>query len=727
MVGVTRTLGRLRIVAPALLGLAVPGAGEAQSWLPTRVEAPPALDGVLDDVTWAGASSVDGFRTYEPDYGSAMLGDTRVLMAYDESNLYFAFDVGDPDPSQIRASVTSRDNIYQGRLGRDQSGLLRGRPVSCTRSISTRTGSRATAGSRTGTEDRGVDVVWYSRRLVSTSADTPSEVQHSRCKSIRFKRGRFRSSMGVIFERRISRSSEFGTVPELDPARAGQWENQMHPITYRGIRNPRVLEVLPAVTYALDQRSDQGTLTTSDEQRDLSLTAKLGLTSDLVLDATYNPDFSQVEADAGQVDVNLRSAIFYPEKRPFFLEGREHFGFAATGGLSPVRSVVYTRRIVDPRAGGRLTGKVGTANTLASIYAADELLPGPEGTEYAHVPVLRYKRSLSGDSYLGALYGGRLAPDRTNHVGGGDLQVRLGSSGQLELHGLASRTDAKGLPGTVAGHSVAARLSSSRRRLDLSLDVLDVSEGFTPDVGFLSREGVFRGAGRMVLRLFPSIPHFRRIDVDLVQAHTRDHPSRRWENHTRLHLANHVFGSVAVRGWVQNATEVFQGQRFDDDGYGLQVGGLIANTGAFGVSYERRTQAIYEAVPYQGRSRAFSAVLGLQPSARLDTEISFNSVDYYRASTSEQVLDFKLLRARATIQPNRYLFFRVIAEYDWYREDLLTDLLASFTYIPGTVVHLGYGSLYQRRAWDGLQYAPATGLHQMRRRFFFKTSYLFRR
>ena len=693
-------------------------------WTPSRVETAPTIDGVLDEPVWDRVQELTGFRTFEPDYGSEMLADTRVLMAYDDSNLYFAFEAHDPDPEQIRASVTSRDNMFRDdwvAINLDSFGDAQSLYGFYVNPLGIQGDSRFAA----GTEDRGVDLVWYSAGRVHERGYTV-EVRIPLL-SIRF-RDADPVRMGVIFERRISRNSQFGTVPELDPARAGQWLNQMHPMSYEGLTNPTLFELLPAVTYSLDKSQTEGRLATETDRGDLSLTAKLGLTSDLVLDGTYNPDFSQVEADAGQVDVNLRSAIFYPEKRPFFLEGREHFGFAATGGANPLRSVVYTRRIVDPVTGGRLSGKIGADHTVASIFAVDELEGGVDGaSDQAYVPVVRYKHALNEDSFVGGLYAGRMTEARENHTAGLDALLRVGESTELGFHGVASRTldDQAGEEARV-GHSLAARLASSTRRLDWSLDVLSLSERFATDIGFVDRGGLVRGVGMVRGRFFPAVPHVRRVDVELQQGQTYDRPGELWETSTRLSVANHVLGSLNVRGWVQRASEVFLGERFENDGYEVTVGGLISSKGAFGVSYGSQSQPIYQADPYQGRSRSFSALVGLQPTPNLDSEISFNTVDYHRSSDSEKVLDFTLLRIRTTVQANRYLFFRVIGEYDWYREDFLTDLLASFTYIPGTVMHVGHGSLYERTRWDGSGYVPGDRLREVKRRFFFKTSYLFR-
>jgi hypothetical protein len=149
---------------------------------------------------------------------------------------------------------------------------------------------------------------------------------------------------------------------------------------------------------------------------DFSLTGKLGITSDLTLDGALNPDFSQVESDAGQVDFNQRYALYYQEKRPFFLEGSELWQFGGTMEEAPLSAMVYTRTIIDPVLGFRLTGKVTPRDTLATIYARDNL-PGDPFDEHPVFAIARYKHTLKDDAYIGGFYTGREYGSGFNRVG----------------------------------------------------------------------------------------------------------------------------------------------------------------------------------------------------------------------------------------------------------------------------------------------------------------------
>jgi len=160
-----------------------------------------------------------------------------------------------------------------------------------------------------------------------------------------------------------------------------------------------------------------------------------------MLNATANPDFSQVEADVAQLNVNTRFALFYPEKRPFFLEGADFF-------LTPF-GAVFTRTVADPTWGGKVTGKIG--RSAVGFFASEDrinnlLFPSNQGSgstsleEKVYAGVFRYRYDVGHGSTLGALYAGRAGGDYYNHVGGFDGFFRLGSKDQITFQYLRSQS-----------------------------------------------------------------------------------------------------------------------------------------------------------------------------------------------------------------------------------------------------------------------------------------------
>jgi hypothetical protein len=689
--------------------------------LPLRVDTPPVIDGRLDDTIWRDAPFVTGFRTFIPDFGKTMPESTIVYMAHDRQNLYFAFRCFDPDPSTIKAEITSRDNIRPNDWicinldsFNDQQALY-GFYVN---PLGIQADSRFAGGS----EDHSVDLIWYSAGQIDDEGYI-IEIQIP-LKSLRYA-SRSPVTMGVIFERRVSRRSEQATYPPLDPKQGFSFTTQMMPIQYYDLEPWSLFEILPAVTYGQRYQSQAGRLSLAERRGDLSLTAKYGITSDLILDATYNPDFSQVEADAGQVDVNLRYGLFFPEKRPFFLEGKESFNFAASASLF---QVVHTRTIVNPLVGAKLTGKIGSDGTIASIYAVDELLqpePGRSGSR-AHFPILRYKHAIGDDSFVGGILTGRMLGKSYNRVSGLDGFLRLTPSSSLEFHGLATFTQHTDISKERQGFSLAALYLYGTRDLDYSLEASRISGDFTAEAGYVTRTGVLNLGGFVKPKFYPSSSFIRRVDLTVQSLQTRDEFSRLWETLNVLSV-NHVLkGALSARVQYFYSTEVFLAQRFKTDGFQISGGGQFTRHISTSLLHRRTNAIFYSAAPFQGRSSRWTLSLVLQPINQIEANYTLTYVSFHRSSDNLKIYEYPISRLRLTYQLNRYLFLRGIAEYNKFRRTLLSDYLLSFTYIPGTVMHAGYGSLHQRVRWDGTAYAQHDEFHEMRRGFFFKMSYLWR-
>jgi len=707
-----------------ILSLQSVSAGEPLK--PLRTDKPPVIDGKLDDPIWQMAQPITGFRTYAPDYGKAMSESTQAFVAYDSENLYFAFRCYDREPNKIKAAVTSRDNTRPDDwvcINLDSFNDQQALYGFYMNPMGIQSDSRFAAGK----EDYAVDVVWYSAGQVDDKGYTVEACIP--LKSIRYADWET-VEMGVVFERRISRRSEQGTSPPLRPERGMAFLTQMQPMIFQGFKHYTLLELLPAVTYSQKYKTDQGKLAIDERRGDLSLTAKYGITSDLILDGTYNPDFSQIEADAGQVDVNLRYALIYPEKRPFFLEGSENFRVAATQAseLDPVQSIVHTRTIVNPLAGVKLSGKMSRKDKLASIYAMDEL-PQEEFSlfgNYAHFSILRYKRALHEDSYIGGIYAGREMKGHFNRVAGVDGIFRVNESSTLEYHGLLSRKKSDPASAEVGGHSIGLRYFYNTRDIDYDLSFESISEDFTAEMGYITRTGILGITALAKPKLYPQSDVIRRIDAELFSAQTQDRFSKLWETFNHISVQYILWGSLNLKLKSSYSTEIFLGERFQTGGFQISGGGQFTKQFYLSLSYRKGEAIYYSADPYQGTSNRASASLIYQPSEKFTSEVSFVYSDFTRQSDGQKIYDYPVARVKLTYQLNKYLFFRGITEYNKFRKQLLTDFLASFTYIPGTVVHLGYGSLYQRIKWDNGNYVDSDRFLETTRGFFFKMSYLWR-
>ena len=694
---------------------------------PLRTTTPPVIDGRLDDAVWAEAPSVVLAKTWAPDFGRDASEKTVASMAYDAENLYFAFKCFDREPDRIKAAMANRDTIHPDDwicINLDSFNDRQSLYAFYVNPLGIQGDSRFAG----GVEDFSVDIVWKSAgRLAPDGYGVELAVPF---KSIRYA-GSKRVEMSIFFERRISRRSEHSSYPALDPARGYFFLTQMMPLELEGIKHYTLLEVLPAVTYRDGAERAAGVLVGEDGAGDAHLTGKYGITSQLILDGTWNPDFSQVEADAGQVDVNLRTDLYFPEKRPFFLEASEMFQLATGTGLDPLSAVVYTRTIIDPRVGFKLSGKVGRKDTIASIFALDESPSGepswvPGDDKYASFGILRYKRALAGDSYLGLFSAGRSYGGGFSEVGGADGQVRLSRSSQLSFHGFGSWTRDGAGAATVAGAALGADYVYDTRDLGLSATFYDVSGDFETAAGYLTRPGVAGLHAAVLPRLYPRSRFFRKIVPFLNLAALKDLPSGLLETADAVGLTALLPGNTTVQLQGRYSTEVFLGARFDTSGGGVQVVSQMSKSFSLRALYSRSNAIRYVADPYQGRGNRITSTLTYKPSEKFDLTGSLAFSDFTRSSTGEREYRYAIWRGRLTYQMNRTLFFRGIVEYNSFRKEMLTDLLASFTYIPGTVLQLGYGSLYDRAEWVGGKYRDSGRFLEMKRGFFFKASYLWR-
>ncbi len=723
---------RVLIIGLLLTGLAgsagaapaVPADGEF--FRPLRVAVPPVIDGRLDEPVWRDAPSVELAKTFIPDFGREPSERTVASMAYDAENLYFAFKCYDREPDKIKASVADRDTIRSDDficINLDSFNDRQSLYAFYVNPLGIQTDSRFAS----NTEDFSVDFVWSSAGRRDPDGYTVELAVPF--KSIRYA-GKTRVEMSIFFERRIARRSEHSSYPALDPARGYFFLTQMMPLELADIRRYTLLEVLPAYTYRDGAERVEGELVGGRGAHDGHLTAKVGLTSQLILDGTVNPDFSQVEADAGQVDVNLRHDLYFPEKRPFFLEGSEMFNLAASGS-GPLAAAVHTRTIIDPLVGFKLSGKIGKKDTVASILALDESPRGdplyePGNDRSAGFAVFRYKRAVGSDGYFGALYTGREYGNGANQVAGADGQLRLTKSSQLAFHALGSWTRAAGEPGSDAGLALGAGYLYDTRDLGITISFYDISTDFQTDAGYLTRQGVAGLAASVSPRFYPKSGLLRKITPNVSVAAVKDLPSGLYETDDALGVTLLLAGNTTVQLLGRYATEIFLGRRFDTSGGQLQVLSYVTKKIYLRGLYFRGNSIRYLADPYQGTGSRATAGLTYKPSEKLDLTASLTYADFFRKETGEKEYDYAIGRGRLTYQANKFLFFRGVVEYNSFRRQMLTDLLASFTYIPGTVIQLGYGSIFDRTEWVDGEYRDSGRFLGMKHGLFFKASYLWR-
>jgi len=687
----------------------------------------PVIDGLLDDPVWQQLTPYKDFKTFKPRFGEDVSEKTEMFMCYDAQNLYFAFRCGDSEPDKIRATITKRDNIddedYVGIIldmtnTRQNAYMFAVNPHGVQMDLII---------DADGNGNSSFDTVWRSQGQLTDHGYTIEMAIP--LQSIRFPSGN-KIAIGLQSTRTIARKTEQSLSPEFKPDQ-GALIGQNHQLYLHNLDAKRTVEFLPAVTMAQHSLNQNGQLLNEAIQGDFSLTGKLGLSSNLTLEATYNPDFSQVESDAGQIDVNLRTAIYYNERRSFFLEGVDDFKSASAQEASPLVSVVHTRTIVDPIMGLKLTGKLGSRNTLSAIFAVDEYprqLNFEEnestGDHDAYVSIVRYKRALKGDNYLGGFLTSREYNGSFNRVLGADTRLRLSQTAVVEglALGAFSQDDGVRQDGTYWG----LRYVSSTEKWNVDVGVHDVSEGFRTDVGFINRTDVTIVPIFLLRSFHLKKGLIQRIEPFYWSYHSYDKPSELFESVNLFVLRFCLPGQTQIRFEGLLGNEVFSGRRFDIGFVRIRSNTQLSKQIYASLQYTYGNKIRYVDDPYQGYGSSMSASVRYQPGPQFTTTFSLTYADFFRSLDGEKIFDYTILRSRNEFQFNRYLSLRAIVEYNNYRKVLSTDCLAAFSYIPGTVIYLGYGGFYEKTRWQNGEYVPDQYLHETERGFFFKASYLWR-
>jgi hypothetical protein len=684
--------------------------GEPHDLSAQRVTTPPRLDGVLDDEAWsAGPQTLDPWMSYNPMRGQQELLRTQVWVAYDDKAIYFAFKCLDPEPDKIRTTISRRDNVWNDDWVGVSLDSSRAGQIAYHMFINPSGIQMDALQSRN--EDTAVDWTWQSAGRVDAQGYTV-EVRLP-LQSIRFKGGAD-VRMGALFYRRSSRHGLSWSWPAMPD---GEWVFENHAqVSFGELRQPLLLEVIPSSTVSRNESraAGQADWQSPRSKADFGASVKYGITSTMTLDATINPDFSQVESDAFEVEVNNRFPIFFSEKRPFFMEGFGLFNLAGTGGDGTMRTAVHTRRIVDPSAGIKLTGTAGKY-TFGTLVAPDASV-GPDA--HKAFSVGRAVRNFGDAQYVGALVTDTEFRSDHNRVVAADISLRHGPNFRWNGNFIATRSsDAAGVQSDGLGGQWS--YSYDTRRYNVAGQVEHFDPGFRMDTAFVNRVGITRAWQYQALSFYPTgrFGWVRRVNPFVWMVGARDRAQGGDEFLWIPALRFNFTRSGYLRVDKGMGHETFGHQRFRTGRTMVDGGAQWTKWLNLAGTFNSGPAVFYDLVsPFQGRQRTLAARIGLQPSTRLNNQINYTFVHFERETTGATVYDVHVINLRNTYQFNRQFLLRAITQYDSSRRRVLGDFLASYELAPGTVVHGGYGSLWERPEYNPYQ---ATA-----RAFFFKASYL---
>ena len=486
----------------------------------------------------------------------------------------------------------------------------------------------------------------------------------------------------------------------------------------------RNLELLPTITAVNATALD---ITTARygraDTKEGGFGVKYGVTSNMVLDFTYNPDFSQIESDRAQIEVNQRFPLFFPELRPFFLEGQEIF--AVQGPVT----LAHSRTIVDPRYGAKVTGKIGRA-TVGVLVADDEAAGKLDDStaaafgHNAHVLFGRAKYDLYTESNLGIIVTDREFMDVYSRVGGADGQFRIGRNQRLGFRAVSSANrDSEGVERTGGMLDIGYRKEG--RTLSYSVMHFEISPDFRTDTGFVRRYDERLTGGNVSYRWWPQgriINWGPRVSYQRNYTFAGTLQDRGFGTGVDFQFARSMNLNVNVNQDMERYLDV----DFEKTRVGIGGGVNTSRKISFGGFVGLGDQIRYVEDPFLGRGTNMSLFATLRPMERLQSEWSVNTSRLIDRRIDSKVFDIHIFRTLTTYQFTTRMLIRNILDYNDYDRTLGGNLLFTYRVNAGTAFYVGYDDRFKQGDRINAELLPVDALRRTNRALFAKLQVLFR-
>ncbi len=729
----------------------------------TRCCSPVNVDGRFDEAAWRTAAVADGFAENDPGDQIKPAVESKALIMYDESRLYVALIAYD-DPKTVRASLRDRDNIFQD----DYFGVIFDTYGDASWGYELFVNPLGIQGDlrmlASGNEDESLDLVWESRGMVT---DSGYQVEIA----IPFSSLRFPDKQEQVWkvnfwrdhQRDVRRKYSWAAQDRSNPC----FICQLGTMTgLKGIKPGSRLDLLPNVIasqagYLTEAEGSGLKFDNDDPDAAFALNAKYALSTNATAEIAVNPDFSQVESDATQIDVNSPYALYYQERRPFFQEGSDLF--------STQLEAVYTRAVVDPQVAGKFTGRFGKTS-IAYLAARDEhsrmLVPLSDRSknwpaEKSTSNVFRLKQMLFQNSHIGAIFTDRRLDDGgSGTLFGGDTQVRFLKNFRFDAQVLASRTSepndtalSSGAGATTFergrhtlafdgerfwGHGAFTQIQYNRNRECIMVSAQTYSPTYRADNGFVSRNDrkeidifgnlFYRPNGKVLLTWEPNIQLARvwnyagqRIDEWIAPQLELQftHQTFVWINYL---VSRELFRSVYFPGIRR-----FQAGIDSDFSSKMGAGGYIEH----GHSVARSG---YLNQPVLGHGSEMELYATIKPTKQLVIEPMFDYSALDHPDTALNLFEEYVIRTRINYQFTREWFLRLVVEYyhsederndtlgGWYRHEesgLRVEPLLSYKLNPFTIFYIGSTHGFGEESPEGV-------FRRYDQKFFAKFQYLIR-
>ncbi len=743
-----------------------------------RVHRAPKLDDFLENHPREAELTVTDFRQNSPGDGTPATESSTAYLSYDDKNLYAVFVCHD-EAGAVRAHLSKREASDQD----DGVGILLDTYRDFHRAYYFFSNPLGVQTDAIYTEGQGYD---YSFDTLWANAGRVLNDGYIVFFSIPFKSLRFshapEQTWGVALYRVILRKSEYDYWPYVTQRVAGLTQ-QFAPVN--GLENVspgRNIQFIPygllASDHFLNQPNPPNAATppafVNQFEHRAGLDAKFVAKDSLTFDVTLNPDFSQVESDDPQVTVNQRFAVFFPEKRPFFIENAGFF-------MTPI-NLFFSRQIADPQFGSRMTGKLG--NWTLGALVIDDRQPGmgyssgPYNTRAADA-VLRVTREFGKQSYIGGFFSSRDFADTSNRVASLDARLKVAKNWVVDVQAVHSWTRqdlnaglnclsfASSNPaiGSQQGNAFWADATYSGRHFTFTTNYNDFSPNFCTELGFVNRIDIRQNNAFGGYFWRPN--KNKVVDFGPILSETVD-----W-NHANVLQDWQAALGFQVDLTKQTTISFNRGEAyelFDNIGFRKHSTSVLATAQPYNwITFSARyTQGIGEnffpaagLLPFLANSRRVNFALTLRPSSRFRFD---ETLIYYRLGTrdgwntppfspGQSVFNNYLNRLKLNYQFTKELSLRLILDYNATlantslldlqtnlgsfdggpiapTKQFTTDLLFTYLLHPGTAVYVGYNNGYNDLLLHSGTPPFVTALgapnNSNSRLFFVKLSYLLR-
>jgi hypothetical protein len=730
----------LAVFASALTGAETPAPIKAVSL--DKCAAPPVIDGALKPDEWQCARKLELNYQVLPGDNAQPSERTEVFIAYDTRHLYLAFHAFDREPAAIRARMARRDNVFDDDYvavfldtfnDRRRAYALYFNPFGVQADGVFIPASLTNTTPANASEIR--DLTWdgiFTSKGALTDDGYVVEVAIP-FKTLRFQGGK-EMAWGLHLHRLIPRKPE---RIYWQPLSRDQSEllAQMGALSgMQAVFAGRTLDLTPTLTGSITTdrapalSPATGARFINKGLLDPGVTATWTVTPNLTFSGAINPDFSQIEADVPQIDANQRFPLFYPERRPFFLEGDDVF--RSPGALT----FVFTRQIVDPDWGAKLTGKIGR-NTIGLLSASDRA-PGLRVAatdngfgENAQFNLVRYQRDVLRDSRVGAFALDRRWAGASNTVLASDGQIRFRGVNTIGWQAGFARTRFVAGEESKQGFAGYIWYEHRGRHWRVFTNNLRITPDYRAQTGFVRRAGINQTSGNYGYEFQPKekswwvsvrpfiVPRLLRTDDGRIDESYADPGAD-------LRFARGV-SFYAYHSWKRDS---FAGRNFR-----YQAGIVNYTLNSFKkITFDGRVQ-FGEAVlfdprnPAIGRNLEQSHTITWRPNGRFNNSLLYLSNRITDKRTGARLLRQDILRNRTTYQFSQAHSFRSLLDFDTARRQFGAGLLYAYEPRPNTAFFFGYNDLLFN-AYDPLERrrAPGAGFLRQRRTVFFKLSYNFR-